>query len=90
VKPVQSAGFIWLFPLTFASSAFVPTRTMPSWLRRFAENQPISQMVDAVRGFVLGKADVAAAWISLAWRAEISAVFLTLAVAAYRRSTAAG
>ncbi|MDQ6661741.1 MAG: ABC transporter permease, partial [Chloroflexota bacterium] len=40
VEAAQSAGFIWLFPLTFASSAFVPTKSMPGWLRAFAEHQP--------------------------------------------------
>jgi ABC transporter DrrB family efflux protein len=88
VEAVQSAGFIWLFPLTFASSAFVPTKTMPHWLRSFAENQPITVIVNAVRGFVLGEADHAAAWESLAWCGGISIVFLALAVNAYRRTTA--
>ena len=41
-ESAQIAGFIWIFPLTFASSIFVPTRTMPDWLRSFAENQPVS------------------------------------------------
>jgi ABC-2 type transport system permease protein/oleandomycin transport system permease protein len=55
VEAVQSAGFMWLFPLTFASSAFVPTSTMPGWLRAFADHQPITQVVNAVRGFLLGQ-----------------------------------
>lgn len=54
VEFVQQAGFIWLFPLTFASSAFVPPASMPSWLRGFAENQPITQSIDAVRALLLG------------------------------------
>ena len=48
VEAAQSGGFIWLFPLTFASSAFVPTQSMPSWLRSFAEHQPVSLIVNAV------------------------------------------
>ena len=88
VEAVQSAGFIWLFPLTFASSAFVPTQSMPDWLQGFADNQPISRIVDAVRGFVLGRADAGSAWASLGWCSAISVVFLTLAVLLYRRTTA--
>src|SRR6266853_2115670 len=49
VEAAQSAGFIWLFPLTFASSAFVPTQSMPTWLRAFGEHQPVSLIVNAVR-----------------------------------------
>ncbi|HEV2581420.1 MAG TPA: ABC transporter permease, partial [Ktedonobacteraceae bacterium] len=47
VEAAHSAGFIWLFPLTFASSAFVPTSSMPNWLRAFAEHQPVSLIVNA-------------------------------------------
>jgi ABC-2 type transport system permease protein/oleandomycin transport system permease protein len=50
---VQHAGFIWLSPLTFASSAFVPTDGMPGTLRACAENQPVTQIVDAVHGILL-------------------------------------
>jgi ABC-type multidrug transport system permease subunit len=53
VEAVQSFGFIWLFPLTFASSAFVPTEGMPSWLEAFANNQPVTLTVDAVRALLL-------------------------------------
>lgn len=52
-EAVQSVGFIWLFPLTFASSTFVQTDDMPGPLRAFANNQPITQVVDAVRSFLL-------------------------------------
>jgi hypothetical protein len=43
-----------VFPLVFASSVFVPTQTMPAWLRAFAENQPITVTVNALRGLMLG------------------------------------
>jgi ABC-2 type transport system permease protein/oleandomycin transport system permease protein len=49
-EAAQSAGFVLTFPLTFASSAFVTTATMPGWLRGFAENQPVTLAADAVRG----------------------------------------
>jgi len=50
----QSAGFIWLFPLTFASSAFVPVDSMPDWLQAFADVNPVTQTVNAVRELWLG------------------------------------
>ena len=88
VEAVQSAGFIWLFPLTFASSAFVPTSTMPGWLRAFAERQPITQVVDAVRGFLLDEPVGSAGWQALTWCVGILLVFVPLAVSLYRRMTA--
>src|SRR5260370_3535441 len=54
VEAAQSAGFIWLFPLTFASSAFLPVASMPTWLRAFAEHQPSPVFVDSVRALLLG------------------------------------
>jgi ABC-2 type transport system permease protein/oleandomycin transport system permease protein len=53
-ESAQAASFPLLFPLVFASSAFVPTATMPGPLRAFAEHQPVTAVVDAVRALVLG------------------------------------
>jgi ABC-2 type transport system permease protein/oleandomycin transport system permease protein len=53
VEAAQSGGFIWLFPLTFASSAFVRTDTMPSWLQGFANINPVTVEVNTVRRFYL-------------------------------------
>ncbi len=88
VEAAQSAGFIWLFPLTFASSAFVPTRSMPTWLRTFAEHQPVSLIVNAVRGLLLNQPDASTIWQALAWCVGIPVVFIPLAVWAYGRRTA--
>ena len=88
VEAAQSAGFIWLFPLTFASSAFVPTRSMPGWLRAFAEHQPVSLIVNAVRGLLLNQPDAATIWQALAWCLGILVVFIPLAVWAYGHRTA--
>lgn len=88
VEAAQSAGFIWLFPLTFASSAFVPTSSMPTWLRAFAEHQPVSLIVNAVRGLLLNQADASTVWQALAWCAGILIVFIPVAVWAYGRRTA--
>jgi len=87
VEAAQSAGFIWLFPLTFASSAFVQTRTMPGWLRAFADNQPVTVIVDAVRGFLLGTDAGAHSWLAFVWCAGILVVFVPLSVSLYRRTT---
>ena len=88
VEAAQSAGFIWLFPLTFASSAFVPTKSMPDWLRVFAEHQPVSLVVNGVRGLLLNQPDAATIWQAVAWCVGILIVFVPLAVLAYGRRTA--
>jgi ABC-2 type transport system permease protein len=83
-----------VFPFTFLSSAYVPVATMPSWLRAFAENQPVTPMVDAVRALTLGGsapgmlghgADYFLVR-SLLWSVVIVAVFAPIAVLRYRRS----
>ena len=87
-EAVQSAGFIWLFPLTFASSAFVMTDNMPGWLKAFADHQPITQVIDAVRGFLLDQPVGSHGWQALAWCVGILAVFVPLSVSLYRRVAA--
>jgi ABC-2 type transport system permease protein/oleandomycin transport system permease protein len=84
-EAAQSAGFVLTFPLTFASSAFVATDTMPGWLRAFAENQPVTLAADAVRGLT-GIGD-ASAWPALAWAAGLLLVLVPTAVALFRRSS---
>ena len=88
VEAAQQAGFIWLFPLTFASSAFVPTSSMPGWLRAFAEHQPVSLMVNAVRGLLLNQPDASTILQALAWCVGILVVFVPLAVWTYGRRIA--
>jgi ABC transporter DrrB family efflux protein len=84
-EAVQSAGFIWLFPLTFASSAFVMTNNMPGALKAFANHQPITQVIDAVRGFLLDQPVGPHGWLALAWCLGILVVFIPLSVSLYRR-----
>jgi ABC transporter DrrB family efflux protein len=88
VEAAQSAGFIWLFPLTFASSAFVPVASMPTWLRGFAEHQPVSVFVDSVRALLLGQSVGSTGWQALAWGLGILAVFIPLSVWMYDRRVA--
>ncbi|NDJ62630.1 MAG: ABC transporter permease [Chloroflexi bacterium] len=88
-ETAQVAGFVWVFPLVFASSAFVPVETMPDWLRAFAEVQPISQTVNAARFLTLGDAAPGASidnvWTAQLWMAGIMAVFVPLSIRQYRR-----
>lgn len=86
VEAVNSVGFIWLFPLTFVSSAFVPPETMPSWLRGFALNQPLTKMIDAVRALSLNQPARTDVLITFAWCAAIIAVFAPLAMHRFRRA----
>ena len=85
VEAVQSAGFIWLFPLTFASSAFVPTDSMPPWLQAFAEHQPFTIVVNAVRALFLDQPVGNLIWLTLAWMIGILAIMIPLATRRYRR-----
>ena len=85
-ESVQAFGLIWLFPLTFLSSAFVPISTMPGWLQAFANNQPITFTVDAMRAMALGGPIATNLWKSIAWLVGIFIVFAPLAVRAYKRA----
>ena len=93
VEAAQQAGFIWLFPLTFASSAFVPVSTMPSWLQAFAKHNPVSVVSNSLRGLfhvdpTLSAADTRWALIqTAAWIVGILLVFVPFSVARYRRTT---
>ena len=84
VETAQSAGFVWVFPLAFASSIFVPTSTLSGWLRSFADHNPISYTVNVVRALSLGTPIGNNLWYSLAWIAGILIVFIPLAVNRYR------
>jgi ABC transporter DrrB family efflux protein len=91
-QAAQSAGMI-VFPFAFISSAYIPVSTMPGWLQVFAQHQPLTPMVDAVRALTLGPrahallGHSASHYIvpALIWSAAIIAVSLPLAVARYRR-----
>jgi ABC transporter DrrB family efflux protein len=85
-ESVQAFGLVWLFPLTFLSSAFVPISTMPGWLQAFANNQPVTFVVNTMRSMALGGPIAADLWKSIAWLAGIFIVFAPLAVRAYKRA----
>jgi ABC-2 type transport system permease protein/oleandomycin transport system permease protein len=85
-ESVNSVGFIAVFPLTFISSAFVPVASMPAGLRDFAEVNPFTYVVDAIRHLWLGAPAGSSVWGAVVWSLAIVAVFAPLAVARYRRA----
>lgn len=87
IEFVQQAGFIFLFPLTFVSSAFVPTATMPQGLRYFAENQPITQLVEAVRALILNHPVENHVWLSLGWCVAILIVAYPIATRLFNKQS---
>jgi ABC-2 type transport system permease protein len=85
-EAAQAASFPILAPLVFASSAFVPVSSMPSWLQGFAEHQPVSAVTNAVRGLTLGGATTGDVLTAIAWCVGIVAVAAPIAVRRYRRT----
>ena len=85
-EAAQAAAFPVMAPLVFASSAFVPVDSMPSWLRLFAEHQPVSVTASAARALVLGGPATSDVLQSLAWSAAILLVFVPLAIWRYQRT----
>ena len=97
IESVQAASFIWIFPLTFISSIFVPPQGMPAFLEWVARNNPITAWADTVRTLVLGDrylefigSDSTLEQLivkSLVWLGGLIAVFGYLAVRRYRNLT---
>ncbi|MDN5790591.1 MAG: ABC transporter permease [Micrococcales bacterium] len=101
-EAVNAATFPIIFPLTFASSAFVPVETMPSWLQGFATHQPVSVVINAARSLILGdtatpeqrdlllggSGTASLVLQSLAWTIGIGVVFGLLCTRRYRNLTA--
>lgn len=98
VEAVNAATFPIVFPLTFASSAFVPVSTMPDWLQGFAYHQPVSVVINAVRSLIIpdlppearqalfdGASTASLVWQAIAWTIGLAAVFGWLAVRKYKR-----
>lgn len=85
IEAVQWLTFIIIFPLTFASSAFVPTEGMNRFLKAFAENQPITQIIEAIRALMLGTPVGNKAWIAAAWCIGLLAVSVPLATYLYAK-----
>lgn len=80
VETAQSAGFIWVFPLAFISSIFVPASTMPKYFRIFADHNPVTYVASAVRALSFNQPLGNNYWYSLIWIGVILAIFIPLAV----------
>jgi ABC-2 type transport system permease protein len=87
-ETANSIGFTLIFPLTFASSVFVPASTMPDGLRQFAEVNPFTTISDAMRSLWLGTPANSDVWVSFIWCFVLIAIFAPLAVTRYRRVAA--
>jgi ABC transporter DrrB family efflux protein len=85
-EAAQALGFIVIFPLTFVSSAFVPVESMPAALQAFAEVNPFTIVVDAMRSLFLGAPADNDVWGAVAWSLGITAVFAALSVNRYKRA----
>ena len=86
-EAAQSAGFVILFPLVFASSVFVPVSTLPSWLQAFAKVSPVTLTANAARSLALVPGTPSSLGGAIAWIAGLLAVFIPLSVWRYRRMT---
>jgi ABC-2 type transport system permease protein/oleandomycin transport system permease protein len=87
-ETANAIGFTLIFPLTFASSVFVPVESMPDGLRQFAEANPFTTISDAVRSLWLGTPAHTDVWMAFVWCTVLTAVFAPLAVARYRKVAA--
>ncbi|WP_338896647.1 ABC transporter permease [Streptomyces sp. TG1A-60] len=90
VKSSEAAGgFTFLVSfLPYPSSAFVRTDTMPGWLQGFAAHQPVTQVIETLRGLLLGQPVGTTPWVALAWCAGILAVSVGASGLLFRRRTA--
>jgi len=95
LEAVQAASFIWIFPLTFASSAFVPIIAMPDWLQVIARNNPVTIWANTLRVLAIGDAYLSYLRVETTlgllvksglWIAAILAVFVPLSIRIYRRT----
>jgi len=81
----STVGFVWVFPVAFASSIFVPTQTTSRGIRIFAEHNPVSYTVSVVRALSLGTPVGNDLWYSLAWIVGLLVIFVPLAANRYRK-----
>lgn len=84
---VQWLTFVLVFPLTFASSAFVPPSSMPGWLQGFVNNQPVTHVIDAIRALLVGDPIGNAGWLAVIWCIGIIVVCIPIASIIFRRYT---
>lgn len=85
LEAAQWTGFVVIFPLTFVSSAFVPLETMPSALRAFAENQPLTHVIDAMRAWLVGTPLGDSGWLAVIWSVAIIVISAPITVWLFKR-----
>jgi ABC-2 type transport system permease protein len=85
LEAAQWVGFVLIFPLTFVSSAFVPTQTMPRAVRAFAEHQPMTHAINAIRAWLVGTPMGDSAWLSAVWSIVLIAISVPIASWLFRR-----
>lgn len=85
IEAVQWISFVFIFPLTFASSAFAPTDGMPGPLRVFAENQPVTQVIEAIRALLIGTPLDNHAWLAVFWSVLILVISIPVAAYLFRK-----
>ncbi len=85
LEAAQWAGFVLIFPLTFVSSAFVPTETMPRAIRTFAENQPITHTINAIRAWLVGTPLEDSALLSVVWSIALIVIAVPITNWLFRR-----
>jgi ABC-2 type transport system permease protein/oleandomycin transport system permease protein len=84
-EAAQAAGFVCIFPLTFASSVFVPVQSMPGWLQSFARVNPITLVASSLRNLTMGLPVGNAWWEALLWIVGITVVAGAVALRRYKR-----
>lgn len=87
IEGVQWITFVFVFPFTFISSAFVPTASMPAGLKAFAENQPVTHVIEAVRSLTVGTPMGNHGWLAITWSLGVLVVSYAVAVYLFRRKT---
>lgn len=85
LEAAQWVGFVIIFPLTFVSSAFVQTSTMPHVLRTFAENQPLTHVINALRSWLVGTPMGNSAWLAVLWCIAIIVISIPITTWLFRR-----
>lgn len=82
---VQGIMFLVVMPLSFGSNVFVQTSDLPGWMQGFVDVNPLTHLVESMRGLFLGAPVGDHVWWTLAWCVGLVAVFMPLAMRAYRR-----
>jgi ABC transporter DrrB family efflux protein len=88
VEAANSAGFVWMFPLTFVSSAFVDTENLPSWLEPVADVNPFTVATNATRALYNGRDPGNDVWIAVLWALGLTLVFAYLAARKFGNAAA--